>query len=115
MSLSRCLASQFRDAKVEPWRRECVPTLVYCLTLLLAAVFNLQTNRAATSPPIVSADAPAEDIAHVRRRSTSVVLGAVTAVILSVIVPQYGQIGLVTIPLWRKLLERAHRRAFDAH
>lgn len=88
-----------------------VPTLIYCLTLLLAAIFNLQTNRAATSPPLVSEDAPAEEIAHVRRRSKSVVLGAATAVILSIIVPQFGQIGLVSIPLWRKLLERAQRRA----
>jgi uncharacterized membrane protein len=87
-----------------------VPTITYCAVMLLAALFNLKVNRTATSPPMVDAAASAADIAYVRQRGWSVVLGSATALGLAVIAPAIGQLGLVTIPLWRVVLVRAGNR-----
>jgi uncharacterized membrane protein len=87
-----------------------VPTLFYCAVMLLAALFNLKVNRTATSPPMVDEAASAEDIAYVRIRGLSVALGSATAILLSAIVPAYGQMGLISIPLWRVPLKAVARR-----
>jgi uncharacterized membrane protein len=86
-----------------------VPTIFYCLVLLVAALLNLKVNRTATSPPMVSEDADPETVRMVRLRGLSVVLGAASAVALSAVVPVIGQLGLATIPLWRLLLVRLAR------
>jgi len=85
---------------------ERVPTVMYSVTLLLAAMLNLKVNRTATSPPIVDEEAPADQIIFVRRRSLGVLLGAVTAVATSIFMPEFGQLGLVSIPIWQRLLTR---------
>ncbi|HYE29020.1 MAG TPA: TMEM175 family protein [Allosphingosinicella sp.] len=82
------------------------PALLYCLAMLLAALLNLKVVRVATGPDMVSPAADTEQIAHVRTRSTSVVLGSATAVALGFVLPQMAQAGLVTIPIWRKALTR---------
>jgi uncharacterized membrane protein len=87
-----------------------VPTLVYCLVLLLAALLNLKVNSTATSPPMAGAAATPEQRAYIRHRGLSVALGAVTAVALTLVVPMIGQMGLISIPFWRKLLSALHRR-----
>ena len=83
---------------------ERVPTILYCTTLFVAALFNIKVNRTATSPPMVGEHVTPGQIAYVRRRSLSLLLGAGTAVIVSIVVPMFGQAGLVTIPVWGRLL-----------
>lgn len=82
------------------------PATFYCLVMLLAAFFNWRVVRVATGPDMVEPHAGADAIAEVRARSASVLLGSATAVVLSFFLPQMAQAGLVTIPLWLKLLRR---------
>jgi uncharacterized membrane protein len=81
-----------------------VPAIFYCLVMLAAALLNLRVNRTATSPPMVDDKAPPEAVAYVRQRGASVVLGAATAVALAFVVPAFCQMGLISIPFWRRLL-----------
>jgi len=83
-----------------------VPTIAYCVAMLIAALLNFQTNRTATSPPMVDPAADARDIRYIRQRGLAVILGSATAVAIAFVVPRYGQIGLVSIPLWRLVLVR---------
>ena len=82
------------------------PALLYCGAMLAAAAFNLKVVRTATGPDMVDPRASAADVAYVRRRSLSVLLGSVCAVGLGFVLPQMAQAGLITIPLWRRLLAR---------
>lgn len=88
-----------------------VPTIFYCGTMLALALLNLKVNRTATSAPMLDEAANPEDVVYVRRRGVAVMLGAASAVIVSIVKPEFGQMGLLTIPLWRVLLTRAARRA----
>ena len=81
-----------------------VPAIFYCLVMLAAALLNLKVNRTATSPPMVDEKAPPEAIAYVRQRGASVVLGSATAVALAFVMPAFCQAGLMSIPIWRRLL-----------
>jgi uncharacterized membrane protein len=83
---------------------ERVPTILYCSTLFVAALLNIKVNRTATSPPMVGEQVTPEQIAYVRRRSLALLLGAGTAVMVSIVFPPIGQAGLASIPLWRQLL-----------
>ena len=85
---------------------ERVPSLVYSITMVLAALLNLKVNWTATTPPMVDDEADQEAIYYVRRRGISVLLGAATAVVTSLLLPLAGQAGLISIPLWRWLLTR---------
>jgi len=92
-----------------------VPTIFYCAVMLLAALFNLKVNRTATSAPMVDEHADPEAIRYVRLRGLAVMLGAATAVALSVVAPVIGQMGLISIPIWRYVLRRLDlRRAAKA-
>ena len=89
-----------------------VPAIFYCLVMLAAALLNLKVNRTATSPPMVDEKASPEAVAYVQRRAASVVLGSATAVALAFVMPAFCQAGLMSIPLWLRLLTwRAKRRA----
>jgi uncharacterized membrane protein len=89
-----------------------VPAILYCVTMLVAALLNLKVNRTATGPPMVDESASPAAIAYVRQRGASVVLGSATAVALAFVMPGFCQLGLVSIPFWRRLLTwRANRRA----
>jgi uncharacterized membrane protein len=83
-----------------------VPGLVYCGTLLVAGLLNVAVVHIATAPPMVAEGAVRGRIVYVRRRSVSVVLGAACALVFAYFVPRYGQLGLVTIGLWRRVLTR---------
>lgn len=83
-----------------------VPTIFYCISLLTCALLNLRVGRIATSPPMVDPGVPAADIALLRRRSLSVVLGAALALVVAFFVPAAAQPALITIPLWRFVLTR---------
>ena len=83
-----------------------VPTVFYCVSLLLCALLNLRVGVIATSPPMVDPAVSAEKIAYIRRRGLSVVLGAIVALLVAFFVPAVSQAALVSIPLWRYLLTR---------
>jgi uncharacterized membrane protein len=87
-----------------------VPTIAYCTMMLLAALLNLKVNRTATSPPMVDEAADPEAVRYVRQRGFAVMLGSATAVGISVVAPEIGQMGLISIPLWRVTLVRLGRR-----
>jgi uncharacterized membrane protein len=91
-----------------------VPTIFYCASLLLTALLNVRVGRIATGPLMVDEKVPAEQIAYVRRRGISVALGAGFALVVAFVVPQLGQIALVTIPLWRWALGRWAGRGHSA-
>jgi hypothetical protein len=55
---------------------------------------------------MVDPAADPEVIANVRRRSLGVLLGAATAVVTSLLVSEASQIGLISIPMWQRLLRR---------
>jgi uncharacterized membrane protein len=89
-----------------------VPAIFYCLVMLAAALLNLKVNRTATSPPMVDERASPEAIVYVQRRGASVVLGSASAVALAFVVPAFCQAGLMSIPVWLRILTwRARRRA----
>jgi uncharacterized membrane protein len=83
-----------------------VPTIFYCAVMLLAALFNMKVNRMVTCPPMVDERADPQAVRYVRQRGLSVMLGALTAVGVSVVAPKIGQMGLISIPLWRLALVR---------
>jgi uncharacterized membrane protein len=83
-----------------------VPTVFYCASLLLTALLNVRVGRIVTSPPMVDDKVPPEQIAYIRRRGISVVLGAAFALAVAFVAPQFGQASLVSIPLWRWALTR---------
>jgi uncharacterized membrane protein len=85
---------------------QSVPTVTYCLVMTVAAMLNYKVNKTATSAPMVDEAADPQAVHYVQQRSISVLLGALSAVAFSCFVPQFGQLGLITIPLWRRLLKR---------
>jgi uncharacterized membrane protein len=88
-----------------------VPAIFYCLVMLAASLFSMKVNRTATSPPMVDERASPQMVAYVHQRGTSVVLGSLTAVALALVVPAFCQAGLMSIPIWRRLvIWRAGRR-----
>jgi uncharacterized membrane protein len=87
------------------------PALLYCGAMLAAGAFNLMVVRTATGPDMVDPRTAGEDIAYVRARSLSVLLGAAVAVALGFVLPQMAQAGLVTIPIWRRVLTRGAKAA----
>ena len=87
-----------------------VPTVFYCVVMFVAALLNFRVNRIATSPPMLDERADPQAVLYVRVRGLSVLLGALTAILVAMVLPEYGQIGLASIPLWRPLLMAAARR-----
>lgn len=87
-----------------------VPAILYWSWLLLTALLNLKVNSIATRPPIVGEEAITA-AAAVRRRSRSVLAGAVTALVIACILPQAAPLGMGTIPLWIRILGRRARSA----
>jgi uncharacterized membrane protein len=80
-----------------------VPALFYWSWLLLTALLNYRVNSIATRPPMIGEDSPPGLAAAVRRRSRSVLAGAVTALAIAVVLPQAAPLGMATIPLWMRL------------
>ncbi|MEA3051151.1 MAG: potassium channel family protein [Sphingomonadales bacterium] len=83
-----------------------VPAVVYCAAMLAAALLNMKVVRIVTGPDMVDPSAPADSIAYARRRSLSVVLGSAIAVAIGFVAPQLAQAGLITIPIFRRVLTR---------
>jgi uncharacterized membrane protein len=83
-----------------------VPSILYCAALFVAGGFNAAVIHVATGPEMVSPECSSAEIAYVRWRSISVIMGAGTAIVLAFFVPQFGQMGLISIGLWRRVLTR---------
>ena len=87
-----------------------VPTVFYCVVMILAALLNFRVNRIATSSPMLDENADPQAVLYVRVRGLSVLLGALTAGLISIVLPAWGQLGLITIPIWRPILLGIARR-----
>jgi len=87
-----------------------VPVFCYCAWLLVAGVCNRWLQAVVTSPPVVDEHAPHDLILTARDRGTAVILGTLTATIVSLVIPIFGQMALCSIPAWRGLLHRLRER-----
>jgi uncharacterized membrane protein len=88
-----------------------IPSIFYCATLLVAALLNMRVGRIVTGPDMVGPSADAEAVGYVRARGLSVVLGSATAILVCLVVPHVAQSGLISIPIWRRLLTRGAKAA----
>ena len=106
MLLAAIAFMPFTTAYLSANINEREPSVDYSSTMLLAAALNLKVNWMATSAPMVDEAAGLDAIRYVRRRGMGVLLGAATAVLTSLLIPQAGQVGLISIPLWQRVLAR---------
>lgn len=83
-----------------------VPVAFYCGWMVLISLFNILVQRILTAPPVVGEHVDAAQCGMIRRRGLAALFGSLTAFALSLIVPPLGQVGLITIPLWRLLITR---------
>lgn len=83
-----------------------VPVAFYCGWLALAGLAAIRLQRIVTNAPVVGEQVPPAQRAAIRQRGYSVFLGACTGFVVSLFVPWLGQPALITIPLWRLLLQR---------
>lgn len=104
-------ALPFFTALISEYGNRRVPVVLYCGWLTFTALLNVRVQRLATSPPIVRSDARASDIAATRRRGYATVFGAGTATTIALLVsqPALAQISLISIPVYRRLLDRLAR------
>jgi uncharacterized membrane protein len=100
----------FFTALVSDYYGKLVPSAAYCAWLLLVAVCNLWNNSMAIAPPVAADDLDPEYAALIRRRGWAVILGTATALLFCFVNPWLGQPALMSMPLWRKLLDYLHRR-----
>lgn len=82
-----------------------VPGLVYDLTLMATGLLNWRLVRMATRPPVIAAQVPAETAALIRVRGLAVVAASACAFGLTFVDARFSQIGLLSIPLWRRLFQ----------
>lgn len=100
----------FFTALVSDYYGKLVPSAFYCGWLLFVAVCNLWNNSMAIAPPVAADDLDPEYAAMIRRRGWAVLLGTGTALALCFVNPWLGQPGLMSMPVWRKVLDALHRR-----
>jgi len=100
----------FFTALVSEYYGRLVPSAAYCGWLLIVAVCNLWNNSMAIAPPVAADDLDPEYAAMIRRRGWAVLLGTVTALALCFVNPWFGQPGLMSMPVWRRVLDLLHRR-----
>ncbi|MEO0061957.1 MAG: hypothetical protein RLZZ08_517 [Pseudomonadota bacterium] len=81
------------------------PALFYNLTLLVTAMVGWLMVRRIDRLGL--SDVP---LTGAGNGSLSVILGALFAVLLTFIIPQFSQMGMMTIPLWIRLLNRPLKR-----
>lgn len=83
-----------------------VPIALYCAWMSLTALANIWLQRIATSPPVVGEHVSQAQRDAIRQRGVAVLLGSLTALAVCLIYPFLGQIGLLSIFLWRRLVPR---------
>lgn len=92
-----------------------VPAIFYNSVLLILSLLNLRLIRIVSSPPIVSSEAPAAAIAHVRARSLGVLSGAALAFVLTPVIPPFiAQLPIITIPFWQRFYFARARKKLAA-
>lgn len=106
MMLSAIAAMPFFTAFSSAYYGERVPTALYCGWLLVTALFNIRVQRIATAAPVAGEHVPPALKRKVRQRGMAVALAAATALVVSLFVPVLAQVTLLSIPLWRLLLQR---------
>jgi uncharacterized membrane protein len=100
----------FFTALVSDYYGRLVPSAAYCAWLLFVAICNLWNNSMAVAPPVAADNLDPEQAALIRRRGWAVLLGTVTALVLAFVNPWLGQPGLMSMPVWRRVLDALHRR-----
>lgn len=100
----------FFTALVSDYYGKLVPSAAYCGWLVIVAGCNLWNNSMAVAAPVAADNLDPEYAALIRRRGWAVLLGTVTALILCFVNPWLGQPGLLSMPVWRKVLDALHRR-----
>ncbi len=100
----------FFTAFLSDYYGRLVPSVAYCLWLVFVAICNLWNNSMAVSAPVAADDLDPEHAAYIRRRAWAVLLGTVTALALCFVNPWLGQPALLSMPLWRLLINRLHQR-----
>lgn len=110
MLLCAVAAMPFFTAYMSGNGTERVPVALYCLWLIVSGLLNWRLQRLVIAPPVLAPDVGPEQVRDVRHRGQSVVLGAATALLLSLLIPPpfcaIGLSALSTINLWRVLLNR---------
>ena len=105
MLLCAVAAMPFFTAFSAEYPKERVPVMLYCGWLLLTALCNIRLQRIVTSPPVVGERIAAFDRDMIRVRGYSVALGSLTALVVAYFYPVLGQPALMSIMLWRLLLQ----------
>lgn len=106
MLLSAIAAIPFFTAFMSEYPGARVPIALYCGWMVITALLNIRLQRMTTMAPVADPQIATERGRIVRRRGLAVLLGALTAFVLALINPWLGQPALITIPLWRLLLQR---------
>lgn len=83
-----------------------VPSALYCFWMVLIAVANIWVQRIATSPPVVGERIAKAHCRVIRQRGLATLLGTLTAFAVALLYPWAAQTTLVTISLYRLLLQR---------
>lgn len=109
MLLCAIAAMPFFTAFSSEYYGHRVPTAFYCGWLVVVALCNVRLQRIVTEPPIVGAHVARAHRRMIRRRGLAVLLGTVTSLVASLLVPPLGQPALLTIIAWRLLLQRIDR------
>jgi uncharacterized membrane protein len=86
------------------------PAAVYWGWLVLTALLNLKVNSIATGADMRATGVSDEMAREVPRRSRSVTLAALSALVVSQFAPMFAPAAMATIPLWLWLLRRLARR-----
>jgi uncharacterized membrane protein len=100
----------FFTAFLSDYYGRLVPSAAYCVWLVFVAICNLWNNSMAISSPVADDDLDPEHAAMIRRRGWGVVLGTLTALAVCFVNPWLAQPALLSMPLWRLLLNRLHQR-----
>lgn len=106
MMLCTIAAMPFFTALSSEYYGHRVPVAFYSAWMVLAALANIRLQRIITSPPVVGEQVPHAQCAGLRLRGYSVLLGALTSLIVALIAPWFAQPALASIFLWRLLLQR---------
>lgn len=104
--LSAIAAMPFFTALSSEYHGHRVPVALYCGWMVVIALLNILVQRIATAPPVVGEHIPQAHRRMIRQRGLATLLGAITALLVSLNWPVFGQIALISIPFWRQLLLR---------
>lgn len=88
-----------------------VPALFYNGMLIVTGLLNLLLTRTVVRALRENAEVPEDKIRDLSARPPSLILAAAVSVALAFVAPMFSQAGLLTMPLWRRLLVARSRPA----